>query len=250
MSKNVYCASDFHLGHGSPSDSRDRERKVVKWLRSIEDDCSELFLLGDVFDFWFEYSTVVPKGYTRLLGQLSRMADEGCHIHLFVGNHDMWLGSYLSEEVGINIYYEPNVFIYNDKRFLLGHGDGLGPDDHLYKILKPIMRNSVVQWLYSLIPPAIGLRLMKAVSSTSRDLGGDEPILHIANERLVLYCEQLILSSDLDFIIFGHRHKVIDHILSNNHSRYINLGDWMQYDTYGKWDGKKFELLKFSANEK
>ena len=147
-SKKIYFLSDFHLGAPDYERSLVREKKVVQFLESIRQDASAIFIVGDIFDFWYEYKTVVPKGYTRLLGKLADITDSGIPIHLFVGNHDMWMSGYFEKELNIPVYHHPKTFQFNDKAFYIGHGDGLGPGDHGYKFIKKIFRNPVCHWLF------------------------------------------------------------------------------------------------------
>jgi len=154
--KKVYFASDFHLGIDARLSSREREKQLVRWLEQIRKDAYSIYLVGDVFDFWFEYKTVVPKGYVRLLGKLAELRDEGIPIYFFTGNHDMWMFSYFEEELGIPIYREPIVREIMGKTFFIGHGDGLGPGDHGYKFIKRVFANPVCQWLFERLHPKIG----------------------------------------------------------------------------------------------
>jgi UDP-2,3-diacylglucosamine hydrolase len=248
--KNIYFASDFHLGLDNKLTSMEREKKIVEWLRSIEASCSQLFLLGDLFDYWFEYKESVPKGYVRFLGQLANMADSGIQIHLFIGNHDMWQKDYLKDEIGLNLYYEPRVFTFGDKTFFLGHGDGLGPGDLKYKFIKKFIRNPFLQWCYSLIHPTWGLKLMRFFSQ--RNDRYNHEIKDIQKEWLMQFAEDTLLTQDVDYFIFGHRHVAIDYTLSNSKSKYVNLGDWLDFCTYAVFDGHELVLKQYdeSSNTK
>ena len=250
--KHIYFASDFHLGLNQPQTSRERESLIVKWLDSIEENCSELFLLGDVFDFWFEYGESVPKGHVRFLGQLAKMSDKGIKIHLFIGNHDMWQKNYLVEEIGLKLYYKPQVFTFENKKFFLGHGDGLGPGDIKYKIIKSFIRNPFLQFCYSLIHPTLGLRLMKFFSQKNTTSRYQHRIPDIKKEWLVQFSEDTLKSDHIDYFIFGHRHIAIEHTLSNLKSKYINLGDWLDFCTYAMFDGNDLVLKQYdeSKNDK
>jgi UDP-2,3-diacylglucosamine hydrolase len=168
MNKNIYFASDFHLGSPDFADSRKREDRIVRWLTAIEPDCAELFLMGDVFDFWFEYRTVVPKGFIRFQGKLAAMADAGIKIWFFKGNHDMWVNDYFCREMGMEIVSDELVIERNGKKFFLHHGDGLGPGDSKYKTLRKIFRNPLCQWLFSLVPPVIGMGIANRWSHSSK----------------------------------------------------------------------------------
>jgi UDP-2,3-diacylglucosamine hydrolase len=185
-SKKIYFLSDFHLGVPDPASSLEREKRIVQFLDGIKNEAEQIFIVGDMFDFWFEYSTVVPKGYVRILGKLAEITDSGVPIHFFVGNHDMWMKDYFRTELNIPVYYEPQTFELHGKRFYIGHGDGLGPGDKGYKFLKKIFRNKVCQWLFGVMPPAIGMGLANFFSRQSRTFasGKTESFLGEENEWL------------------------------------------------------------------
>lgn len=197
-----------------------------------------------MFDFWYEYRKVVPKGYVRLLGKLASITDSGIPVHFFVGNHDMWMKDYLQQELNIPVYFEPRTFDFNDKKFLVGHGDGLGPGDHGYKMLKKIFRNPACQWLFGILPPYIGMGIADYMSRRSRAVtgGADDAFYGEDGEWLITYCREVLEKEYYDYFIFGHRHLPIDFSLKNN-SRYINLGDWIRYYTYAVFDGDTVALL-------
>lgn len=242
----IYFASDFHLGLKHSTPTREREKKIIRWLDNIRSDCSRLYLLGDTFDFWYEYRKVVPRGYVRLLSKLAEFTESGIEVHLFTGNHDMWMFGYLEEEIGATIYKEPITVELHGKSFFLGHGDGLGPGDHGYKLIKKIFANRVNQWLFAFIHPNLGIKLMQLSSQKSRESELDAPeFLGNDKEWLIQFCESKIKEVDIDFFIFGHRHLPIEHTLSNTKSRYINTGDWIKHFTYARFDGTSLELLKF-----
>lgn len=243
--KKIYFASDFHLGVPTYEKSLEREHKIVKWLESIRSDAEELYLLGDVFDFWFEYKTVVPRGYVRLLGKLAELSDAGIKIHYFTGNHDMWTFDYLEKELNFTIYRAPIEKTYNGKSFFIGHGDGLGPGDHGYKFIKKVFASKICQWLFARLHPNFGLGIANYLSKKSRIATGttDEKFLGEENEWLVIYSKEILEKKHYDYLIFGHRHLPLDIKIEN--SRYINLGEWIQYFTYGVFDGEEFELIPF-----
>ncbi len=245
--KKIYFASDFHLGVPTYEKSLEREHRIVRWLDSIRSDAEELYLLGDVFDFWFEYKTVVPRGYVRLLGKLAELSDSGIKIHYFTGNHDMWTFDYLEKELNVTIYREPIERTYNGKGFYIGHGDGLGPGDHGYKFIKKVFASKVCQWLFARLHPNFGIGIANYFSKKSRIATGttDEKFLGEEKEWLVIYSKEILAKKHFDYLIFGHRHLPLD--IKINDSRYINLGDWIQYFTYGVFDGESFELKKFEA---
>ncbi len=247
--KKTYFASDFHLGTNGRLSSRERERQIVRWLDMIAVDAGELYLVGDVFDAWFEYRKVVPKGYVRLLGKLADLRERGLPIYFFTGNHDMWMFRYLEEELDIPIFRQPIVREMGGKRFFIGHGDGLGPGDFGYKFIKAVFANPVCQWLFERLHPNAGLWLMDAFSGTSRKANPADPKYHgPEKERLIQFCNDKLETEQFDYFIFGHRHLPIDHTLKNGKSRYLNLGDWLRFNSYAVFDGHELEL-KFFENE-
>ncbi len=246
--KKIYFLSDFHLGAPDAERSLIREKKIVGFLDSIRDDAHTIFIVGDMFDFWYEYRKVVPRGFVRLLGKIASMADEGIRFHFFVGNHDMWMKNYFQEELNVPVYFEPKEFDFNGKQFLIGHGDGLGPGDHGYKRLKKVFRNPACQWLFGILPPAIGMGIANYASRRSRAATGqsEEKFLGEEREWLLVYCREVSKQHHYDFFVFGHRHLPIDYRLDNG-SRYINLGDWIHYDTYAVFSGEELKLESWSG---
>ncbi len=243
--KKIYFISDFHLGAPDYFKSLEREKKIVRWLDLVKKDASEIFILGDVFDFWFEYKHVVPKGYIRLLGKLAEISDSGIPVHLFTGNHDMWIFDYVPAETGLKLYREPKEFVFDDKKFLIGHGDGLGPGDHGYKFIKRIFANKFCQWLFARLHPNLGISIANYWSRKSRLATGthDEKYLGDENEFLVVYINDVLKQKHYDYFVFGHRHLPINMQIQN--STYVNLGDWIKYFTYAMWDGQSLMLKKF-----
>jgi UDP-2,3-diacylglucosamine hydrolase len=246
--KKIYFLSDFHLGAPDHESSLIREKKVVAFFESIKHDASHIFIVGDIFDFWYEYKKVVPKGYTRLLGKLAELTDSGIPVHIFVGNHDMWMSGYFEKELNIPVYFEPKIFEWNNKKFYIAHGDGLGPGDHGYKFIKKIFRNKFCQWLFGQLHPTFGIGLANYFSRKSRVKTGtaDEIFLGEDKEWLIIYARQLLAKDHFDYFIFGHRHYPLDYKL-NDSSRYINLGDWIRNFTYATFDGKDAELKKWEG---
>ncbi|MDE3247202.1 MAG: UDP-2,3-diacylglucosamine diphosphatase [Bacteroidota bacterium] len=246
--KKIYFLSDFHLGAPNHSSSLEREKRVVRFLEQASKDAAVIFIVGDLFDFWYEYRTVVPRGYTRILGKLAELTDNGIILHFFVGNHDMWMKDYFQKELNIPVYFEPKTFEYSGKRFYIGHGDGLGPGDHGYKFLKKIFRNPVCQWLFGILPPAIGVGLANYFSRSSRAATGqaDAQFLGEENEWLLVYCREILQQQHFDYFIFGHRHLPIDFTLRED-SRYINLGDWIVYNSYAVFDGQQLSLEYYTS---
>ncbi len=245
--KKIYFISDFHLGVPSHAASLERERKVVDFLNTARKDASAIFLLGDMFDFWYEYKKVVPRGFVRLLGTLAQITDDGIPVHFFVGNHDMWMRNYLEEELNITVHYEPQVFNFNNKKFYIGHGDGLGPGDHGYKFIKKVFRNPVCQWLFGFLHPSIGIGVANYFSQKSKDKAAvtEAPGFYGEDkEWLIIYCKEVLAKEHFDFFVFGHRHLPIDFPLPQN-SRYINTGDWIKHFTYAEFDGENVALKEY-----
>ena len=243
--KKIYFASDFHLGAPDLAASHERERRIVRWMDSIKKDCGELFLVGDLFDAWFEYKQVVPKGFTRLLGKISEFTDAKIPVHIFSGNHDVWMFGYLEDECGAKVYHEPIHREWNGKKFIIGHGDGLGPGEGWYKFMKGGFRNKILQWMYSRFHPNLGLWFAKSISGKGYQKKDDQ-LKYKGDEKefLVLYCKSVLEKEHIDYFIFGHRHLPIDKEVGKN-SRYINLGDWILNNTYGEFDGEKMALKIF-----
>ena len=243
--KKIYFASDQHLGAPSPEASLPREKKFVAWLDTIKEDAGAVFLLGDLFDFWFEYKTVVPKGFVRVLGKLAELKDAGIDIYFFVGNHDLWMRDYFQKELDIPVFHEPQEFDINGKLFLIGHGDGLGPGDYGYKRMKKVFTFPFFKWLFRWLHPDIGIKLGHYFSVKNKLISGDEDAQFLGeeNEWLALYCRKKLTEKHYDFFIFGHRHLPLE-IELNSSSTYINLGDWIQYFTYGEFM-KTFKLKEF-----
>nr|WP_218846945.1 UDP-2,3-diacylglucosamine diphosphatase [Winogradskyella forsetii] len=241
--KKIYFASDNHLGAPTNDASKPREKKFVAWLDDIKHDAAAIFLIGDLFDFWFEYKTVVPKGFTRTLGKLAEISDSGIPIHYFVGNHDLWMNGYFEEELGIPVYYKPKEFTIHNKTFFIGHGDGLGPKDKGYKRMKKVFTNPLFKWLFKWVHPDIGVKIGQYMSVKNKMISGDDDAKFLGeeNEWLAIYSKRKLEDKHRDFFVFGHRHLPLE-IQLNEKSKYINLGDWIQYYTYGVFDGEHFEL--------
>ena len=245
--KKIYFISDFHLGVPNATDSSKREDIIVSWLNSISNDAQILYLMGDVFDYWFEYKEVVPRGYVRLLGKLAELSDAGVELHYFAGNHDMWVFDYLPKEIGLQIHRDPIQRDYNGKKFFLGHGDGLGPGDFGYKCIKKFFSNKLAQWLFARIHPNTGIGLMKFFSRRSRLATGTSDDIYLGDDKewLMIYSREILKREHYDYFIFGHRHMPLDKQL-NGQSRYINLGEWINHFTYAVFDGQELMLKKFN----
>lgn len=248
--KKIYFLSDFHLGVPDSLRSRERERLIVQFLDEAKQDAHTIFLVGDMFDFWFEYRTVVPKGFVRLLGKLAELSDSGIHLHFFVGNHDMWMGDYFEKELNMPVYYGPQAFQFNHCSFFIAHGDGLGPGDHGYKAMKKVFRSPVSQWLFSLLPPAVGIGTANFFSRRSRKAQEhvEETFLGEDKEWLLTFSREMLQKEKHHFFVFGHRHFPIDYRLTTE-SRYINLGEWVNFQTYAVFDGRQMELKSYTGKD-
>lgn len=243
--KKYYFASDLHLGLGGFESSLRREKIFVKWLDSIKKDAAGVFLLGDIFDFWHEWKRAAPQGFVRMLGKLAELADSGIPIHLFTGNHDIWIYDYLPREIGLTLHKKSFTTELSGKKVFMAHGDGLGPGDTGYKLLKLIFTNKILQWCFkNLLHPDIALWFGQTWSSKRRMMER-EPVFHGAdNEWLILYAKKKLETEHSDYFVFGHRHLPGIHEIADN-SKYINLGDWINNFTYGVFDGETFKLLNY-----
>ena len=244
--KKIYFASDNHLGAPTIDASAPREKKFVAWLDDIKQDAAAIFLLGDLFDFWFEYKTVIPKGFTRTLGKLAEISDSGIPVYFFVGNHDLWMDDYFKTELNIPVYHQPEEFVLNNKTFFIGHGDGLGPADKGYKRMKKVFTHPFFKWLFRWVHPDVGMRIAQYLSVKNKLISGDDDAKFLGeeNEWLAQYSQKKLEEKHRDFFIFGHRHLPLE-IELNPSSKYINLGDWIGYYSYGVFDGDKMELKNY-----
>lgn len=244
--KKIYFASDNHLGAPTKEASFPREKKFVAWLDEIKKDAAVIFLVGDLFDFWFEYKTVVPKGFVRTLGKLAELSDSGIPIHYFVGNHDLWMNGYFEEELNIPVYHKPKEFTFNNKTFFIGHGDGLGPHDKGYKRMKKVFLSPFFKWLFRWGHPDIGMRIAQYLSVKNKLISGDDDATFLGeeNEWLAQYSKEKLKEKHCDYFVFGHRHLPLNIDLNEN-SKYINLGDWITYYTYGVFDGEELVLKEY-----
>jgi UDP-2,3-diacylglucosamine hydrolase len=250
MGKAIYFASDFHLGIPDYARSLEREKKVIRWLDEVKKDASQIYLMGDVFDFWFEYTHTVPKYYVRLLGKLAELVDSGIRIDFFTGNHDMWAFDYLSTEIGIHIHRKPIIIEHQGKKLYLGHGDGLGPGDYGYKFIKKVFANPVCQWLFARLHPNFAFGMANYWSRKSRKANPEKEVFTtMENEWLLTYCKEIIIDQpDIDYFIFGHRHLPLKLNVSES-SIYFNLGDWFNWCSYLRLADGKAELLYFESDQ-
>lgn len=244
--KKIYFASDVHLGLYPPERSLEREKLFVEWFKEIRQDAAEIYLLGDIFDFWHEYKRVVPRGFTRFLGTLSETVDSGIKVHYFTGNHDIWVYDYLPTETGVTVYKEHITKSINGKTFFMGHGDGVGKGDNGYKLLKGIFTNKVLQWMFARLHPNFSIGFGHAWSKKSRygkgiipeDFAGEE------KEFQLKFAKEKVKNEPIDYFVFGHRHIPMD-IQVGDSARLINLGDWINNFTYAEFDGAELELKAF-----
>lgn len=244
--KKIYFASDFHLGAPNYEASLVREKKIVAWLNHIEPTAKEIYLVGDIFDFWFEYKQAIPKGFVRLQGKIAELTDAGIPVHIFTGNHDMWIFDYLPKELGITLHREPITFNIGNKKIYIGHGDGLGPGDYKYKFLKRFFASAFCQWAFARLHPNFGIWLATISSRKSRAVGGkkDEQFLGEENEWLAVYAKEVLQKEHFDYFIFGHRHLPLIIKLTDN-STYYNLGEWLKSYTFLEIDNETISMKKW-----
>ncbi|MPS73685.1 MAG: UDP-2,3-diacylglucosamine diphosphatase [Chryseobacterium sp.] len=244
--KKIYFASDQHFGVPDLQQSRIREEKFIRWLDNIKKDAQVLFLMGDLFDFWHEWKYVVPKGYIRVLGKIAELKDSGIDIYFFVGNHDLWMKNYFEEELGIPVFFEKRYYKISDKNFLLAHGDGLGPGDKGYKRMKKVFTNPLAQWAFRWLHPDIAMRIANYMSQKNKLISGEEDKEFLGEDKefLIQYSKEKLKTENIDYFVFGHRHLPLVFDLGKG-AKYINLGDWIVYFTYGVYDGQSFEVKKF-----
>jgi len=236
----TYFFSDAHLGLGSKDEERKKEQRVVAFLSQVQQDARRLFIVGDLFDFWFEYSSVVPKGYFRLFTKLAELTENGVEVSFLAGNHDFWLKGYFRDELGVRIFREPVDCMIDNKRFLIHHGDGLLQNDTGYRILKTILRNKVNMFLFSLIHPDIAGAVARWSSRKSRRHTSKRPL---EEGDMIRFAEQKV-KEGFDYVIMGHNHMPQFRKLDNG--VYVNLGDWITENTYAVFDGKSLELKRWN----
>ncbi|MDL2322666.1 UDP-2,3-diacylglucosamine diphosphatase [Bacteroidales bacterium OttesenSCG-928-A17] len=240
----IYFASDMHLGSDVFEDPKLTEKRVVRWLDSIKDEAKALYLLGDIFDFWFEYKKVIPKGFSRFLGKIAEMSDNGTEIHFFTGNHDIWFFDYLPSELGVIVHTQPLITEIDGKTFYLAHGDGLGDDSRSFKLIRSIFRNKTCQFLFAAFPSRWGIAFAHRWSRHSRKKAEEKPAPYFGEdkEHLVLFAKEYIKEHpETDFLLFGHRHILLD-LMLNKKSRMMIIGDWIEYNSYAVWDGERLRL--------
>lgn len=245
MSKKVYFLSDAHLGAKTHRDSLEAEKKLCRWLDHVKQDADSIYLMGDIFDYWYEYKYVVPKGFTRLLGKLAEVTDSGVEVHFFIGNHDIWLTDYLSKECGMILHFEPLIVDIKGRKFFLAHGDGLGDDSRSFHFLRKVFHNKFLRKCFSAIHPRWTVPLAHAWSSDSREKGGVIEYLGEDNEYLILFSkEKLKEINGIDYFIYGHRHILLNLAIAE-HSRVVILGDWITLFSYAEFDGENLLLKRW-----
>jgi UDP-2,3-diacylglucosamine hydrolase len=248
--EKIYFASDLHLGSDLLEDPKCTEQRFVRWLDTIRDDAKALYLLGDIFDFWFEYKKTVPRGFTRFLGKIAEMHDAGVDIHFFTGNHDVWMFDYFRNELGVSVHHQPLRTTIDGKNFYLAHGDGLGDDSRSFRLIRSIFHNRMCQILFARLPSRWGVGFGHWWSRRSRqkDLSHPVPYLGEDREHLVLYAKTYIQAHpETDYLLFGHRHILLDRMLDRK-SRMLIIGDWMTYFSYAVFDGKELILKQYNAD--
>lgn len=241
--KKIYFISDVHLGLPDYERSLVREKKLVAWLSEIKESTKELYLMGDIFDFWIDYKRVAPRGYTRFLAKIAEFTDSGIPVHFFTGNHDIWAYDYLPQEIGVTIHRKPVEKEILGKRFYLAHGDGLGNFDKGFKILKSIFTNKVLQWFFARLHPNLALAIGNGWSRKNRYIEEQKNLEFLGEDKewLVIFSKSLLKTKDLDYLVFGHRHIPVKLEIKKN-TYFINLGDWINNFTYGVFDGENFEV--------
>ena len=242
----IYFASDLHLGMEPAEESLRREKLFVEWLQEIRKDAKELWLLGDVFDYWFEYKKVVPRGFTRFLGALASLSDEGTELHLIPGNHDIWVFDYLPAELKLQVHRKSLLKEWNGHCFYLGHGDGLHPGDLGYRALQGVFKNRVIQWFYARIHPNGSMAFAHWWSRKSRKKHGAlGSFMGVDNEHQLQFArKELARHPEIEYFVFGHRHIPYDIRIGDN-SRVICLGDWIGNFSYAHFDGEEFRLEQY-----
>lgn len=249
----IFFASDFHLGVPTREDSLKREKLLVNWLDDIKHQAQAIYLMGDIFDFWFEYKTVVPKGFVRLFGKLAEITDSGIPVHLFKGNHDIWALNYLQQEIGIHLNHDRIITQIGNKCFFLAHGDGLGPGDNGYKFMKKIFQNRFNQRLFRWLHPDLGARIAFYFSRRSRyanelkeQKNGTPPV---EEEALYIFSQEMLKQHpSIDYFIFGHRHLPIN-VKIGDKARMLILGDWITQFSYAEFDGDMLELKNYVGGD-
>lgn len=239
----MFFCSDQHFGFPNEIQSKVRELIFIDFLDSIKNRTQVVFLLGDLFDFWHEYKHVIPKGYIRLLGKLAELSDLGIQFYFFTGNHDLWINDYFEKELGFIVLRERTEFIIDNKLFLIGHGDGLGPSDFCYKRIKKIFNHPLSQFFFRWFHPDLGIPLGKYFSIKNKYISKNKKCKNEENDRLIQYVKFKLKKKNYDYFIFGHQHLPVK--ISILESIYFNLGDWIRYFTYLEYCNQKLKLKKW-----
>jgi UDP-2,3-diacylglucosamine hydrolase len=243
----IYFVSDVHLGAPALKNNRERELLFANWLDDIKDNVAELYLMGDIFDYWYEYKKVAPRGFTRILGRIADLTDNGIPVHFFTGNHDIWVFDYLPEETGVILHREPVVAEIKGKKFFLAHGDGLDASDKGYLFLKKVFTNKPMQWLFSRLHPNFAFSVAHKWSATSRLSKTDYQEDFMANQDgMYKFAAGFLENTPVDYFVMGHRHRMTMEKMKGN-ATFILLGDWISRFSYGVFDGEKFELKKYKG---
>lgn len=243
----IYFVSDVHLGAPALKNNRERELLFTRWLDEIKNDVSELYLMGDIFDFWYEYKKVAPRGFTRVLGRIADLTDRGIPVHFFTGNHDVWVFDYLAEETGAIVHHEEIIKEIRGKRFFLAHGDGLDKSDTGYLLLKKLFTNKTLQWLFSRLHPNFAFWLAHKWSASSRLSKSDnEPDFMVNQDGMYKFAADFLKTTYVDYFIMGHRHQLAIEKMDDN-TTFVLLGEWIGSFSYGVFDGENFELKKYKG---
>lgn len=248
---SIVFASDFHLGMPGRYSSKEREEQLIRWINDVASHADEVFLLGDIFDFWFEYSKVIPKGFVRLQAAIAGLCDTGIPVHLFIGNHDMWAFDYFTQELGVIMHRKPIQIERQGVQIFIAHGDGLGPGERTFKVIRKMFHSRLLIKMFQWLHPDIGIRIAHRWSSSSRASHGDIYQYHGAKkEYLIQFAEEYLHSHpEIDYFFFGHRHLVFNYLLSNGRSRYINTGDWLNFNSYAVMEQGRISLHSYQGEE-
>lgn len=251
MNKKIYFVSDAHLGSLAYTNDTYREKKLVAWLDAIKHDAAAIYLVGDIFDFWYEYKYVIPKGFVRLFGKIAELCDSGIPIHFFIGNHDIWTYGYLEKELGMQVHKQPLLTEVNGKRFYVAHGNGLGKNPFVVQMIEKIFHSTSVRFFYNMIHPSINMRLGLAWSKKNREKKRQQEITFYGEnkENLIVFAKEYVKHTPVDFFVFGHRHILLNFMIQKS-TQVIFLGDWIEHFSYGVFDGENFSLEIFDVEPK
>lgn len=246
----IYFVSDVHLGAPALKNNRERELLFAQWLDEIKYNVAELYLMGDIFDFWFEYKKVIPRGFSRILGRLADIADSGVPVHIFAGNHDLWLKDYLAEELGATIHHTQCIKEIRGKSFFLAHGDGLDVKDKGYLFLKKLFTSKPLQWLFARIHPNAAFYLAHKWSAYSRLSKSDyQDDFMVNQDEMYKFAADFLKTKQVDYFVMGHRHRMVNKQMEGNAS-FVLLGDWINSFSYGVFDGENFKLKQYKDTAK